>query len=53
MLLLSYKYKYSEVFYMSFKNKKEIFSIRKFKVGVGSALIGISVLGVGGGVSIF
>ena len=38
---------------MDFKNKKEIFSIRKFKVGVGSALIGFSVLGVGGGVNTF
>ena len=33
---------------MQRKNKKEIYSIRKFKVGVGSALIGLSFLGVTG-----
>ena len=30
---------------MQRKEKNEIYSIRKFKVGVGSALIGLSVLG--------
>ena len=33
---------------MQRKNKKEIYSIRKFKVGVGSALIGLSFLGATG-----
>ena len=33
---------------MKRENKKEIYSIRKFKVGVGSAVIGLSFLGVYG-----
>ena len=33
---------------MKRENKKEIYSVRKFKVGVGSALIGLSFLGAAG-----
>ena len=33
---------------MDFKNKIETYSIRKFKVGVGSALIGFTLLGAVG-----